>query len=154
MHTSLSLHKNHLGLGSSPVICWKQSDVAQSNYFSEHLSDWSGNSFSSTPNSSPPEQRKRKAEVSSPVHCPKKRRVVLAKSESPLTEGSLKSSQKSAPFQSKSPLITGSLKSSTTSASMNECGDRHYLSTVPLVYVSDGFTALYQEHHKVILDHI
>ena len=92
--------------------------------------------------------------VSSPVCCPKKKRVVLAKSESSLVEGNLKSPQKPVPFQSKSPLIPGSLKSPTTSAPMNEFGDRCYLSAVSLFSVSDGLTVLYQEHNKAILDHL
>ena len=70
-----------------------------------------------------PEQRKEMAEVSPPFRRPKKRRVVLAESESPLIEGNLKSPQTSAPTRAKLPLITSSAKLPTTSAPMNDFGD-------------------------------
>ena len=66
MHASLPPHKKYLGFESNNSICWSQSNVAHSDYFSERLCDWAGNRFSTTSQSSPLRHHKRKPEVSTP----------------------------------------------------------------------------------------
>ena len=149
MHLSLPLHKKHLGFGTNNSICWNESDKQHSHYFSEHLCDWSRTSFSQEKSIN---QLKRKVELATYSARPKKRRLV----EVPQTQSSSSNENlKSPTLDCPKPHVSGCPKPPPpTSAPLNGFGDCLYVSSDKLTCVSDDFTALHQEKHKAILNHL
>jgi hypothetical protein len=149
MHLSLPLHKKHLGFGTNNSICWNESDNQRSRYFSDHLCDWSGASFSPDQSTN---QLKRKAVHATPIPRPKKRRFLeVPEEQSPPINTILKSSTLDYPR----PHASGSQKEPpTTSVPTNGFGDCLYVSSDDLTVISDDFTDRHQEKHDAILKHL
>ena len=149
MHLSLPLHKKHLGFGTNNSICWNESDNKRSRYFSNHLCDWSGASFSPDQSTN---QLKRKAVHATPIPRPKKRRFLeVPEEQSPPINTILKSSTLDYPR----PHASGSPKQPPpTSVPINGFGDCLYVSSDDLTVISDDFTDRHQEKHDAILKHL